>query len=283
MSSRRITDVQFSAGTTADGSRIDRAMQEAIDRFNAVPPGDMGKRHTQHQLVMGWQPAVNTLQNNPLPYCPIYNSALTLATGTAAPDEGYQNPWRVKGAANPNIDPTNATIVDEQWLWTTAMVFSQPVILDGVSLFFLHDTSYLNNFVFGNPPPTGKVNGEPVDDIFMEVSVDCPFLLENRTQNAVEFSKTRWRVDAEQFCSQALPVGFVDMQPNHPTGGPVGIAVNALELNIPLPAGARVRFSIVIPQYRTTMKSSWQSGLRMPWGGHNTAATLTFLDSVQAG
>lgn len=280
MSNRRITDSQFSAGTTIDGNRLDRAMQDVLDTYNKVKPGNMSKRHTQHQVVMGWSPSVGFTQPS-LPFCPIYNDTPSIVTGTAIPDLGVQNPWRTKGSYNSNLDPTNDTVFDEQWLWTTAMTFDRPVILDGVALFLLNDTQYTNDLTYRNPPPPGKTNGDAVDDLFLELTVDNPFLLENRSQNNIEFHKTRWKVDAEKFSSMALPVGFTDMLPNHPTGGPVGLALNALGLNIPLPQASRIRFSMGIPEYRAGYTSSWALSGTRPWDNFVYSVVLTFLDATE--
>lgn len=281
MTIRRLTNIQFSPGTSIDGNRLDRAMQDVVDRYNAIQPGDMSKRHTQHQVVLGWSPACFNGQPK-LPFLPMYNSPITVVTGTASPDEGQQNPWRAKGTYNPNIDPTTNINTDYQWLWTTSLGFTKPVILDGVSVFMLWDSSYTNNFMYGAHPPPGKVTGQAVDDLFLEVSVDNPFLQENRSQNSIEYHKTRWKVDAEQFTANVIPGGFNDMYPIHPAGPPKGIAVNSLGLNIPLPQAARVRFSMGIPEYRVGYESSWQGPGRTPWDGCVYSVVLTFLDSLES-
>lgn len=280
-STRRLTQNQFSPGTSIDGNRLDRAMQDTIEHFNKLPPGSIAKRHTQHQLVMGWTPSI-TADQPAVPFTPMYNSDLTVVATTAVPDEGVQNPWRTKGSGNPNIDPTTATAFDQQWLWTTAQQFTKPVILSGVSLFMLNDTSYLNDFLFGVAPPPGKSTGASVDDLFLEVSVDNPFLPENRTQSAVEFHKSRFRVDSCKF-SELTGAAFTDMQPAHPiTTSPTGIAINHLDLNIPLPQNCRVRFSVGIPEYRAGYDSGWQTSPQNPWNGCVWSAVLTYLDPQEA-
>lgn len=281
MSSRRITTQQFSPMTTIDGNRLDRAMQDVLDVYNKVRPGDMPKRHTQHQIVMGWSPSCGFAQPS-LPFCPIYNDTPSIVAGTAVPDLGVQNPWRTKGSYNPNLDPANDTVIDEQWLWTTAMIFNRPVILDGVAVFLLHDTQYTNDLTYRNPPPPNKVNGASVDDLFLELSVDNPFLLENRSQNNLEYHKTRWKVDTEQFVPMALPGVFTDMLPHHPTGGPVGLALNDLGLNIPLPQDGRIRFSMGIPEYRAGYASSWQLLGHTPWDNFVYSVVITLLDATEA-
>ena len=54
---RTVTDVQMSGGTSVDGSRIDRALDETTERFNNLEPGDFSERFTKTQFVFGMQPS----------------------------------------------------------------------------------------------------------------------------------------------------------------------------------------------------------------------------------
>lgn len=275
MTTRRSTKEAFSPGTSIDAPRLDRALEDVVTRFDAIEPGDQERHHTQHQIVMGWMPSRGTQPC--FPFLPIYNSDLTC---NDVPDEGFQNPWRVKGTRNADIDPTRIN-GGSQWAWTTAMTFPKPVTLDGVSLFMLTDTEYQNTFQYEAPdPPPSRSAGDPIDDIVLEVSIDNPFLSEVRTQNAVEFHQTKFKVTGRLFSDQALPA-FTDMQPNHPGGGPVGVAIDFQGLNIPLPRDARVRFSIVIPEY-LNYTSGWQTTSEFPWERQVHSATLTFHDPQEA-
>ena len=53
---RKITDEQFSEGTTIDGTRIEKAFQDTVDRVETVEKGDISTRFTQQQYVFGYQP-----------------------------------------------------------------------------------------------------------------------------------------------------------------------------------------------------------------------------------
>jgi len=53
---RTITDEQFSEGTTIDGTRIDKALQDTVDRYNEIPRGDISTRFVSKQYVFGYQP-----------------------------------------------------------------------------------------------------------------------------------------------------------------------------------------------------------------------------------
>ena len=53
---RVITDEQFSKGTTVDGSRLDKALEETVEYFNDMPPAALETRFMPVDYVMGWMP-----------------------------------------------------------------------------------------------------------------------------------------------------------------------------------------------------------------------------------
>jgi hypothetical protein len=53
---RILTDEQFAEATTVDGSRIDKAMEDTIARFNDLQPSDLKTRFVPTEYVMGWMP-----------------------------------------------------------------------------------------------------------------------------------------------------------------------------------------------------------------------------------
>ena len=55
-SNREVTDEQFSDGTTIDGTRIDSALTDVVERMNNIRKGDIATRFVQKQLVFGYQP-----------------------------------------------------------------------------------------------------------------------------------------------------------------------------------------------------------------------------------
>jgi hypothetical protein len=54
---RELTDEQFSEGTTIDGSRIDKAIEDIIDHQNDIPIGDMEAKWMPTTYVMAWAPS----------------------------------------------------------------------------------------------------------------------------------------------------------------------------------------------------------------------------------
>ena len=56
MSTRRLTDEQFADGTSIDGDRIDRALEDVVRHVNDIPPRDIERRFVQTQFVSGQIP-----------------------------------------------------------------------------------------------------------------------------------------------------------------------------------------------------------------------------------
>lgn len=113
---RHVTDEQFSDGTTVDGNRIDRALQDAADHINNIPRADVLSRFTETRFVFGYRPSRSfgsdaaRANDDPgcltgtagvyyyahhFPWMPIANNPF-LQTGTF---QAPQNPFVVKGVA----------------------------------------------------------------------------------------------------------------------------------------------------------------------------------------
>jgi hypothetical protein len=290
---RRLTKEQFSALTTIDGNRIDRAVDDAMRRANGLLPDDLRRKMVQQQIVLGWQPCPNAAAQHVMPWLDAYNGATALygIQGTV-PDWAPQNPYRIKGSYNAAINESNgAADLRTLLVWTTALWFERPVIFDGLSLHMLVDAvaPYTNNLVYGAAPPTGKTAGAPLSDLFIEVSVDNPWQAEDAKQSAVEYKRYGFQVSAVPFSNQiAPPAGWVDMAPAHPSANvPEGIAVDDQGLNIPIPGKSRVRFSVAIPEYNSGVarQSGWsRDGIggytKDPWQTFNLSSVITVLESL---
>ena len=59
---RHLTEEQFSEGTTIDGSRIDKAIDDIMDNHNNIQTGDMEARWMPNTITANWQPS-NNLQD----------------------------------------------------------------------------------------------------------------------------------------------------------------------------------------------------------------------------
>jgi hypothetical protein len=121
---RHVTQEQFSDGTTIDGSRVERALQELENHVNEIPEGDIKNKFTQTQFVSGWMPhaegwadgsdyATSTGGNYNVelgvrestgvtgtifPFLPVYNSAKNLSqVAPVVEPPSYTNKHRHKG------------------------------------------------------------------------------------------------------------------------------------------------------------------------------------------
>ena len=95
---REITDVQMSDGTSVDGSRIDRALEESTERFNNLEGGDFSEMSTKTQFVFGMQPSpiapVPQSDTSGASGDPKYNGIKSILTDTDRfPICGQWMPW----------------------------------------------------------------------------------------------------------------------------------------------------------------------------------------------
>ena len=99
---RHFTAEQFSDGTTIDGDRLERSLQDLEDYINNVPDGDFKNRWLQSQMVLKYLPWTAEADAAfiadgapagsfmPFPYLPVYNY-----TGSVGSD--VMNAFRFKG------------------------------------------------------------------------------------------------------------------------------------------------------------------------------------------
>ena len=283
MSSTRIlTTEQFMEGTTIDGDRIDRAMSDLVDAYNHVPAGNVARRHFATQFVAGFQPATRAYtaeQANSFPFLKSYNSpSQVFPGGTVPPGAVILNPYRVKGSYNPGIDPTT-TGSGDQLIWTQMYAFTDPVILQGISVWMVGDSAYLNNFIYGAGTP-GHTAGLYVDDILLEVSIASASAPEDTIKGSLAYHKLGFKSISEASSPNGAPtITHGDMSPAHPAGlVKAQIAIADLNLNVPLPRDARLRFSILIPEYSAGV-GAWRQAAKA-WMGQQISSTITVLETT---
>lgn len=279
-STRRVTRQQFSAGTTADGNRLDRAAEDVVAAVNAVRRADMARGHVQTQIVAGWTPACDGSQD-PLPFMPSWNN-LAVSVLAVSSDSVITNPWRTKGClvgmANPTqVDPVLNSPDEESLVWTTAIYLRRPCTLHGVYFQMAMDSVYQNKLL--DPATTYKTG------LVLGVAVDNPFLPESAPQDNIVFHKLGVRADALNFSQQALPVFGVDaypeMDPPHPDGLGTAVVVDEQNLNIALPRDSRVRLFVCIPKYMAG-DDPWTFGAVPPWANQVWSSVLTLLEPIEA-
>ena len=243
-----------------------------------------------------------------MPFLRIDNIASQVTGNT--PAEGVQNERRIKGTFHPYVAGYEAPI---QWAWTNSFYFEKPTILRTVHVSFHTPITWPanpttvewpNNWAWdsggGKRLPPGIAHGDSVEDVCIEVSVDNPFSIEDRSQTAIEYHKTRFYLTSQLLA----PIGWVsapvlDGEPALTVVGanklyPGGVMCLSDNLNIPIPAKSRVRMAIVIPDwdrrsaagnYGSPWGSSQVSGLpagtQDPWQTQFYSAGMTVLEATE--
>lgn len=271
MSNRVITNQQFSDGTTIDGNRIEDAMQD-IERFiDKVPSAFVKRRFIENQLVAGWSP-YPTLGSTPAG-----RTAIHPWMKDANTDPESKNTYRLKGYYNSDAD---------SYIWNQAFQPEGPIIIEAFDLVMAHDlgtddTSDSQIYKMGTTIYPNYVPPD-VTDFELHITIDSPYVPEDRSQNDMELHRHSFSGQAHLFrpkVNTAAPTN--DMLPAMNGGGLSGYAVSLRNLNIPIAPFSRVRYAVVIPLYSAgTGLNNW--GAR-PWASSVWSQTLTILEPNRNG
>ena len=291
VSIRHFTDEQFSDGTTIDGSRLEKALQDLERWADDIPNGDFANRWMQNQIVLKMLPMTADADSNlaaatfvgntrHAPFLPIYN------------EKDSANPMRLKGTKLPwneaYEDPLDPALVatrryNDQCVWTMALhTGPRPMILDGLDVILqTSSTEYVNDFFYdpvASSVPRNEIPGGPGQNIQIVVNADNPFVTERQGLNSVLFHRFAFSADAVRL-SSLEPVGFPDMNPTlgSVTGMSVlhsiSLAISHKGLSIPIPPFTRLRFSLVLPLGSVPWGTT-------PWRGSIPTITATVLEGL---
>ena len=294
---RLVTKQQFAEGTTIDGSRIDDAMQDVVDRANKVPAGDFASRYMRTQYVAGWTPYhTDTEETHQFPWLHhINNKSQVRGLSTDPPSGTFNNVERVKGIETPGIKgefgDEGINLQAHHRIWETSYFFHKPCIVEDIRLFILTshpDASgriYTSTFVYGSSPPSGYSAGDPSEGLSIVFSVDDEFNREDRSKASVEAIRTGFQVPYKTVSQIKIPVGFNAASPasmlpiNHHDGAPYGIYVPMTGLNIPIHQNARGRLAVSVPFYFGSNVGSFGDSLG-PWRAGSFSLTMTVLEEI---
>jgi len=279
---REITREQFADGTTIDaGTRIERALADLVQRFNALLPRDRKRRWFPATYTGGYMPTIRAGAQGNAPWLSAANVAgLTVVN---VPFGGIQNEWRNKGIRNVLIDPDNGN--GDQLVWTTALYFGKPVIVTGLSLFLGSDESYyFNTFRYQAGAPAPKTS-LPGDDVVVELAVDHPWNGHAPLAGAQEFLRTQFKLNAHAFAPVA-PAAFADGTPGFAINAayaaakkyPNGVMLWQPDLNIALPDKSTARLSFTIPEYSNPAWANWSGS---PWQAQYYSWALHVLEAAE--
>ena len=287
---RRFTSQQFSDGTTIDGNRLEKALQDLEDWSSKIKDGDFANRWMQSQFILKYLPPTAssdaTLAANSgvagnyrrAPFLPIYNPTTA------------ENPHRLKGTKlhwqTGYVAPVaGVNQYNEQVVWTSVFTVGEdPLIVSSVDAVFLtYSYEYNTDWKYDSGSPGGAV-GEYSNDIHLQITADNPFLPNLQLKNTIVFHKYLSSADGSLFCDQAISLATIDdmnpsltsvpgMVPMHETS----LSMNLDDLNIPIPPYTRLRFSLVLP---VSAGPLW--GIQ-PWGRSIPTLSLTVLERIADG
>tara|TARA_R100000808_G_scaffold14312_1_gene33875 strand:+ start:1463 stop:2356 length:894 start_codon:yes stop_codon:yes gene_type:complete len=292
---RHITDEQFSDGTTIDGSRLEKGLQDLEEYINNVPDGDFKHRWLQSQMV--------------LRYLPFTSDAIAKMSADLGAPATHTVPYfdvqNIKGVAGLSglggIDPTNvyrnkgyrlsynpASSADLQVAWTTCFsVGDNPIIISGIDVVMMtYNTEYTNPFTYGSDgSPPEKEDGQPVDNIDLQLTMDNPFIRNIQVANSMLWHKRDFSVsNAAMSGNAANPTSIPnDMTPNILAGmGTAGMErslfMTERDLNIPVPPVSRLRFSVILPNADEN-NNPWYTS---PGNTFVPTVTLTILERLSS-
>ena len=266
MSLRLFTKEQMAEGLRID-LKIERAMRGLQSFINNLPKRVVERRHFPDYIVAGYTPIAFGSGNEPsefgdgMPWLPTQNADADVVAGL--PDAGVQNEWRAKGTdiSPPPLDEIyHNQVRGYQFMWSTSFLIDRPAILDALAVWFWTSaTVYTNNFLYGSDFPPGRAENQPVNDIIILAEVESPFSPGDRRLSSQVFLRKGVSTDAwKHDYSGRNPAndGFATLA-GWSGSTPRGLSFVAQDLNIPLPAGARLRLGIVIPEWQRENVSGW--------------------------
>lgn len=270
---RRFTHEQIAPQVAIVGSRIDRAVRDLIARYNGLEPQDMGKRWVICQRVGGYSPQFNSIIQDPsqLPWLNVSNSQDQV--GNIDP---VQNPYRLKGTFNPDIaDPSgDKDGANTQYVWSTTFYTDQPIRILGLNLTMTSDRVhwYMNPWKYGSVPPPSRSAGQPLNDLYLDVSVDDRF-----------YTSTRAKTEPE------IRISLSSADIYKPDGDPdqTNVVIDIRNIDVRVPQFSRVRLSVMVPAYDTTYVSGWNTDLlggstHAPYANQSYSWTITTAEAMQA-
>jgi len=240
------------------------------------------------------------------PWLEIRNQGTSVDIVGEIPPLAPYSQLRFKGTSVPGIT-LNSGLAEArdgtQWAWTRTFSFKRPVILHAMSV-FMHvdggadaDRPYKGEsavagadaYEFGTYPAGGFTAGDYTSDVTVLADVFNQSTPEDVTMTDVPYIRRRWVVNREVFTTFVRNATATDWDDMEPIFSSVDVAdarpingrlIEDRDLNIPLPAGSKVRMAVIIPQYNNvSVTSSWGA---VPWFVQAWSATMTVLEEIQA-
>ena len=290
---RRFTAMQFAQMTAIVAPRIDRAMQDLIARYNALQPSDLGRAEMQKTYVWGYSPFSGSANGTPkqLPFVGIHNAYEQIDLVTPA-----QNEYRLKGTFNRDIYPNPGPDADnpeqDQLAWTNTLYFPRPVRIVAAQVILYAGSAsfpngYQNDFVYGDPPPPTRQDGDPVNDMYVSLDVDSRWYKGNTRKLAEpELQRIKFTSSSQTFSPLfSLDTGGIHIvEPEYPQDAGIAsayaVAIDSGLINVPIPEQSVARFTLMLPRYITGQQSGWTKGgdNHYAWNNQVFSLSLTVME-----
>lgn len=273
MSIRVVTNQQFSDGTTIDGNRIEQALQQLEEMCDMVPRGAVKNRYTRSQMVVGWSPILD----NDAAGFEHEHPWMQDTSNLLLPKITTNNQYRLKGYDQDGV-------IIKYYIWETAFSNDKPLVIHALDLFMAQDAGGTAAGVYQLPGGASSPYTPPnVSDIGIHITIDAPFIPEDRTQNDMELHRRDFETNACLIRPYPFAIGSSAgrMRPDFPGGALSGWSIQSDDLNIPMAPFSRMRIAVVLPLYGGGAgASNW--GAR-PWRTFVPSLTLTTLEPNRDG
>ena len=225
--SNRIIREQFSEGTTIDSDRIQGALDTVEARINEIPRGDILPRYVEQTTHLGFLPSGGYSMSADIvyPWGPLYNTGWGWAIPVGS------NKIRIKGCYNPSIGFGSVT---SQFVWSTSVYYVRPCIITELHFNVIKDSLH-------------QAYGLGTDGLHVLISVDNAGDPLDRHLNSFEVVKHLFSDSSWEFRRGGPIAPTDDMEPNF-SENLDGLIISFRDLGVCIPAGASVRYQIVIPK-----------------------------------
>jgi len=256
MSTRKITSEQFSDGTTIDGGRVDKALQDIVDYINLVPVDAESNSFCKKQIVAGYSPRVFSYTphahpglpgsyNRPreLPWCPM----------SLTNESGEPSKTRMKGTDPAGVYPTTR---GTGYVWSIPFRTDKPVVISNIDLALHTDEDaayYPNDWTWNVNGPGNISTGDWVEDVYIQVQVENYINGADPREDDIIVTKKEFSLDAQFF--NPLQGWDTDMYPSIQSERMNGAWLEAKDVNVPVPANSNVRILMFLPDYLNAKSS----------------------------
>jgi hypothetical protein len=141
MSTRKLSEVQFEDGVVIAGNRVDKFLDDTVNRLNFLPPSDDKSSWVQNQAIFGYTERRSDFVCGPLnnvtyivrepPFMPTSKSGITIP----------ENAIRLKGVNSKdtgiNIQVSNGgKYCTEGFIWQVSTWIDSPIVITGLDMWF---------------------------------------------------------------------------------------------------------------------------------------------------